>query len=200
MDHSIAASILASIVLAGCAGRQEARPGPIAPGTPVLMVPVNPIGVEVIDEKAFVKMLEADDWSSVIDPTTGVVSLTENVNEKNPGIHEVSVHRFCGPRAAMWAKFEALDLAANMISESLSGYTPCLGFRDTDAPTLEIECQDRSGALKNFRFERRGSRLVLSGIAAVSEGSISPKDEQRYADALAAPDRCDPATGSRRDR
>ncbi len=189
-------SILASVVLIGCASQQApSPPGPVALGSPVLLVPVQPIGVETIDEKQFMELLEADDWSSFIDPSLGLVSLGESASEKDPGTHEVSVHRWCGARAAKWAKFEALDLAAGMISDA--EHPPCLGFRE--APTLAIECHDRAGGLKNFRFVRRGSRFVLNGIATVAEGSISPKDEQRYEEALAAPDRCDPVTGTRRE-
>lgn len=171
---------------------------PEAPTEPVVVIPVKPIGVERVDEPAFLAMLKRDDWADMIDPELGLVWLTDSTKTsgRRDQTHQIDLHRFCSHRrAALAAKFEALDLAAALIADS-STRNRCLGFQRAEETGLEIECH-YDGRLKNFRFARHGSRYVLIGVATVSENAISSADEQRYDEVLRG--HCDPRDRDRPD-
>lgn len=179
--------LLALTLLTACS-----RPAPATPHEPVVVLAAEPIGVEHVDRAAFLAMLKREDWSAMIDPEIGLVALTDRTTTagRRDQTHQIDLHRFCShQRAALAAKFEALDLAAALIADDTTREVRCLGFQHADEPSPEIECH-YDGRLKNFRFARRGARYVLIGVATVGEGEISIADELRYEDALKA--RCDP--------
>jgi hypothetical protein len=153
-----------------------------APPPPPVRPPPVAEPAHAMSGAQFRALLDREDWTDLIDPD-GVVSFDVGYTD--------ALHARCGRRAALIAKFEALNLVAEALSEKIAKNT-----QETTAPTCRslerdvVECHVE-GAPTHFRFAWRDGKFMLNGIARFSGAAMSSDDVARYAVALRGR-RCDP--------
>lgn len=177
---------LAALAFAAC-WRSPPPPLPIAPPEQPTPTPTSATTEDesnFLDHKSFLALLRRDDWSDLIDPAIGFVALNETPSASDPTKHDVDIRRRCGPRASQWAKFEALSLAAQVISSGQK--VNCVSHRATKL----VECSHDHGRMTRFSFAQRDPDFILAGIASFEPGTISAADEQKYAAEMRSAGRC----------
>lgn len=189
MTPRVPCALIALTVACGDSHTPTVAPAPVAvPASapvpapaPVAVVPDAPLPSPVLDDATFATWLTRVDWTPLIDKTVGFVALTGEVGQS------VTIRRWCLPRGATYAKFEALDLAAEVTSDPRAT-TRC---DMVDATTVDCGESGGGGRHHRFRVARRAERLILVGIESFADGEITPADHQRYESELASDGTCD---------
>jgi hypothetical protein len=158
--------IAALALLSACWTSSTPRPPEPPPA------PTPPPPSHTLDPAEFRAMLDKD-WRDAVDPAAGVV-----IVDASPVMR---VQRWCPPQAALMVRFEALNLARDLLASEMeaggSFQVQCHSLRRDS-----VEC-GAPGQRPHFRFVWRHSRFILVGLATYT-GELSRADADRYDEEL----------------
>lgn len=175
-----------AVALAGCGG----------PGTPSVPVgnqaPVTrtgPVGIPVIDDAAFARLVASGAWDQVIEPDRGVVELSAVSTAVDDAPGEFWVHRRCGSEAAATLDRIGTAIAARAHGELKDDYTT-----GCESIGTFVECgQAGLGEYDlgyRLRFELRTGGYVVSGVTTIDVGDEPGDLARNYEAEMARPTGC----------
>jgi hypothetical protein len=163
--------IAAVALLQACWSSSPQPASPVAPAQP------QPPAGHRLEAAEFRAMLDKD-WSDAIDPLAGLV-----VVRADPGA-PFSIRSWCGSRATMYAKYEALSLLRDLLDHESAGRS-LVGCRSLGPDVVECSAK---GHPVQFRLTWRDGRWMLAGVAT---HELPPADAARYEAELRTTRRCE---------